>query len=83
MTMSVCKSVAEKYCPRFGALAVEMGFINETQLQEGLNCQIDEESRGRSRRLLGTILFDKGWMSSQQVDRVMTELLYRMRKEAA
>lgn len=83
MSYSIYRSISEKYCPRFGRIAVEMGFISEEQLRDGLACQADEDRLGRPHRLLGAICFANGWMSSQQVEVVTTELLRRMRKEAA
>lgn len=81
MTTDILKIISDKYCPRFGQTAVEMGFINESQLKEALNCQVDENLSSQEHRLLGTILFDKEWMTSDQVEEVMNTLLKRMRLE--
>lgn len=83
MSYSIYRSISEKYCVRFGRMAVEMGFVSEDQLREGLSCQVNEDASGQEHRLLGAVFFSKGWMSSQQIDLVATELLKRMRKEAA
>lgn len=80
--MEYVKSISKKYCPRFGMVAIEMGFITEQQLIEALGRQVYEEFLGFGHRLVGTILFDQGWMSSEEIDRVATELLKRMREEA-
>jgi hypothetical protein len=74
--------ISKKYCPRFGMVAVEMGFISEKQLIEALGYQVYEEFQGFGHRLLGAILFDKGWMTSKEVDWVATVLLRRMRGES-
>lgn len=81
MTNDVHKEISQKYCPRFGQIAVESGFINEAQLAEALACQVHEELNGHRHRLLGAILFEKDWMSASQIDQVLAELFRRMREE--
>lgn len=75
------KELSRKYCPRFGQLAVESGFITEAQLIDALARQIREELDGKEHRLLGQILFEREVMSAPQIDQVMTEMFRRMRKE--
>jgi len=81
MTNSAQNNISDKYCPRFGQLAVEMKFITPDQLKEALCCQIEEELAGQKRRLLGAILYSKEWMTSEQIEQVMNSLLKKMRKE--
>lgn len=81
MAAGTKKYISDKYCPRFGQLAVEMKFISAAQLKEALCCQIEEELSGQGRRLLGAILFDKGQMTSDQIELVMNALLKQMRRE--
>lgn len=81
MTTDILKIISDKYCARFGQTAVEMGFITESQLKEALYCQVDENLSVQGHRLLGAILFEKEWMTSDQVDMVMNTLLKRMRLE--
>lgn len=81
MADDVRKDISRKYCPRFGQIAVESGFIDEAQLTEALGVQVSEELAGQEHRLLGAILFEKEWMSAAQIDRVMTALFKRMRDE--
>ena len=78
----ILKIISDKYCPRFGQTAVEMGFITEGQLKEALCRQIEENLSNQEHRLLGTILFDKEWLTSDQVEKVMNVLLKTMRQEA-
>lgn len=78
--MESAKMISRKYCPRFGLLAVEMGLITEDQYIEVLGHQAHEEFQGIGHRQLAAILFDKGWMSSHDIDRVATALLKRMRQ---
>lgn len=81
MADSIQKELSKKYCPRFGELAVQLGFITEEQLIEALSRQVRDELHGNGHRLLGKILFESELMSAYQIDRVMTELLRRMREE--
>jgi hypothetical protein len=81
MTNDLRKEISKKYCPRFGQLAVEFGFIAETQLTEALACQVHDELNGKAHRLLGEILFESKLMSASQIDHVMTKLFQRMRQE--
>lgn len=81
MTSNMIKELTQKYCPRFGQLAVQFGFITEAQLIEALACQVREELSGQRHRLLGEILFKSQTMSAMQIDQVSTELCKRMREE--
>lgn len=77
MTDDTRKKNSQKYCPRFGQVAVEFGFINEAQLAEALASQVHQELEGRGHRLLGEILFRKKLVSATQIDQVMREMLRR------
>ncbi|MBI2314029.1 MAG: hypothetical protein HYU77_16140 [Betaproteobacteria bacterium] len=81
MTPNLRRELSRKYCPRFGQIAVEFGFITEAQLTEALGCQVHEELSDLGHRLLGEILFEREWMSASQIDQVMTELFKRVRQE--
>ena len=81
MIHEVRKKLSQKYCRRFGQIAVESGLITEAQLAEGLASQVHHELDGQGHRLLGEILFEKEWMSASQIDQVMTALFRRMREE--
>ncbi len=81
MTDDIGKKLSKKYCPRFGQLAVEFGFITEKELAEALACQVHDELNGKERRLLGEILFENDLMSASQIEQVMIELFQRMSQE--
>ena len=81
MTEDVHKRISQKYCPRFGQIAVESGFITEAQLAQALALQVHQELDGHGHRLLGEIMFEKEWMSAPQIDQVLTALFRRMREE--
>jgi hypothetical protein len=74
MAADILKTISDKYCPRFGQTAVEMGFITESRLKEALCLQVDDELSGKKHRLLGSILFDRDWMTSDQIEQVMNAL---------
>lgn len=68
-------SFAMEYCRRFGQVAVERGFITPEQLKEALAEQVDDDLNKKRHRLLGEILFDKNWMTANQVEAVLDETL--------
>ena len=41
MASDVDKELSEKYCPRFGVLAVELGYVTPDQVKTALSEQID------------------------------------------
>lgn len=83
MRKNIMKNISRKYCPRFGQVAVGMGFITEEQMIEAFRCQVGEELSGQGHRLLGSILMDKDWMTSDQVEQVLNVLMKKMRIEEA
>ena len=63
-----------KYCPRFGQLAVKLGFITADQLKEGLAEQANDDIVHKPHRLLSEILFERGWITNRQILKVLEEL---------
>jgi hypothetical protein len=61
-------------CRRFGTIAVKYNFISKDQLKEAIIEQLEEDLAGKEHRLIGAILFEKGWMTWEQVDRVLKDL---------
>jgi hypothetical protein len=59
---------------RFGFIAVEKGYINAEQLLEAMMIQLKENLDKWEHRLLGKILFDLGYMSSDQIRDVLDEM---------
>ena len=82
MASEIRKKISGKYEPRFGQTAVTMGFVSEAQLADALRSQSEEDRSGRSHRLLGAILFEKEWMTGDQIEIVLNSLLKSMRTEA-
>jgi len=58
----------DSYKKRFGTIAVEKGLITDTQLMEAIEIQISDDMEGKEHRLIGTILFEQGYMNAKQVD---------------
>lgn len=67
----------KEYCPRFGQLAIELGFVTPTQVRQALLEQWDDQRAGRPHRVLGAIFFAHNWMTPGQIDRVLNELFRR------
>ena len=67
-------AVPQKFCPRFGMLAIEMGFVTVEQVREGMAEQVDDDLTNKPHRLLGTIFVDKGWMTFHEVEIVLEKL---------
>jgi len=64
----------QKLCYRFVNTAVKKGFITEDQLKDAMLKQLEDDLNERPHRLIGTILFEKGWITWQQIDIVLKEL---------
>ena len=69
------ETLPRRHAPRFGMLAVEMGFVTMEQVREAMGEQVDDDFAKRPHRPLGTILVEKGWMTPREVDMVLEELL--------
>ena len=74
MANDIDKEITQKYCNRFGMIAVGKGFVTADQLKEALTEQVDDNLSNRPHRLTGRIFFDKGWMTDEQIDIVLNEL---------
>ena len=80
MEKGIDKEISEKYCNRFGVIAVDKGFVTPDQLKEALTEQADDNLSNSPHRLIGRIFFDKGWITDEQIDIVMNEL-FKLKKE--
>jgi len=60
---------------RFGIIAREMGFINAEQLVEALKIQVMEEAENKKHRQIGTILLEKGFITSKQIEEVVINIM--------
>ena len=61
----------QKIDKRFGTIAVEKGFITKEELFEVIKIQISDELQNNERRLVGQILYDKGHITTDQIDEVL------------
>ena len=59
---------------RFGAIAIEKGFIRIDQLMDALEVQVREELSGIKHRLIGRILFDLRFMTFPQIREVLATM---------
>ena len=56
---------------RFGTLAVEKGFITVPQLMDAFEIQVREDVAGIKHRLIGRILYDRGFLTLDHIERVV------------
>ena len=56
---------------RFGAIALENGFVTIDQLVYAVNVQIMEDMLNEERRPLGTIMCERGFMTEKQLGEVL------------
>jgi hypothetical protein len=68
---------AIQYCEKFTAIAVSKGFITAQQAEVALSVQSSEDRSNKRHRLVGNILFEKGWITPQQIDLVLNELFQK------
>jgi hypothetical protein len=66
--------VTGEFCERFGAIAVHKGFATLDQVKKAIGEQIDDDVHGREHRLVGTILYQRGWITEEQIEQVLLEL---------
>ncbi len=59
---------------RFGRIAVDMRFITAKQLKEAINEQVEDNIFNRPHRLIGSILFEHGWITKEQIDIVLKRI---------
>jgi hypothetical protein len=72
--VDIDKELSKKYCPRFGMIAVEKGFVTSDQLKKALAMQIEDNLSDKPHRLIGRIFFEEGLMTPQQIEIVLNEL---------
>jgi hypothetical protein len=60
---------------RFGIIAREMGFISSEQLVDALKIQVMEEAENNKHRRIGTILLEKGLITSTQIEEIVLNIM--------
>ncbi|MEE9260795.1 MAG: hypothetical protein V3U40_06780 [Candidatus Scalindua sediminis] len=71
------KNLLKQYSPRFGEIAIDKGFVTAEQLTEGIAKQAEDGLSNSRYRLIGSILFEHGWITNEQIDIVRCELFER------
>ena len=64
----------EKLDKRFGTVATEKGFITIEHLFEAMKIQILEGLDGDKHRVIGQILWEKGYMNTKQINEVLKSM---------
>ena len=59
---------------RFGAVAVDKGFITLENLIEAMRIQILENTGGSDHRLIGQILWEEGYINTEQINEVLKSM---------
>lgn len=59
---------------RFGAVAIQRGFITVEQLLDAMKDQIVEDLESSEHRLIGQILWEKGYISTEQIKEVLDSM---------
>jgi len=59
---------------RFGAVAIDKGFITLENLIEAMKIQIFENLDGSDHRLIGQILWEEGYIDSEQINEVLRSM---------
>ncbi len=75
MENDVSEKLAKHYCIRFGKIAVDMGFVSTKQLNIASAEQVEENYFNGQHKPIGSILFEHGWITNEQIDIVLDILL--------
>jgi hypothetical protein len=59
----------------FGDVAIDMGFCTAQQVFDALNVQRAEDGKGGHHRLVGEILFERGYLTKAQVEQVVVRMV--------
>ena len=59
---------------RFGAVAIDKGFITLENLIEAMKIQILENLQGLDHRLIGQILWEEGYLKTEQINEVLKSM---------
>lgn len=70
-TQQISMVLQGRFEPRFGDIATSKRFITLPQLIEAMTVQVRNETKMGVRRLLGEILIELGFMTGDQVKRVL------------
>lgn len=65
-----------RYCSRFAELAIQMGFIDHSQLNQAVQRQREDAATGRPHRSIGGVLFQAGAMTPEQIEVVLRAVFH-------
>jgi hypothetical protein len=72
--VNIYKNLSKQHSPRFGEIAVDMGFVTEEQLKEAMVEQVEDNLSNHPHRFIGYILFENGWITNEQFDSALNIL---------
>jgi hypothetical protein len=75
------RKISQKYCSKFGQVAIDKGYICAEQLHTVQEVQRQQEKQGTSHRLLGTILFDLDCMNGDPIESVLNTMQKMARED--
>jgi hypothetical protein len=75
------KELSNKYCQRFGMIAVDKGFVTSDQLKNALVMQIEDNLSSKLHRVIGRIFFEEGWMTHKQIETILNKLFKEERNK--
>jgi hypothetical protein len=61
----------KKLDKRFGTVAIKKGFVEPEHIFEAMEIQILENLEGTEHRLIGQILWEKGYITTKQINEVV------------
>ena len=64
----------KKLDKRFGTVAIEKGFVEPEHIFDAMEIQILENLEGSEHRLIGQILWEKGYITTEQIDEVVKSM---------
>ncbi len=74
MGKEFARELSKKYCPQFGQIAIDLGFVTEEQVKECFAEQLGDDVADRRHRLIGEIMFMKDFMTIKQIEIVLNTL---------
>ncbi len=63
-----------EYSSQFCQIAVDKGFVTETQLSVAIPEQVDDDLSNKPYRFIGRIIFERGWITNKQFNIVLDTL---------
>ncbi len=72
--------ILKESLPRFGMIAVDMGYVTEKQLNQALAEQMAEDLSNKPHRSIGKILLENGWITDEQIDIVLNGLFIKKKR---